>query len=115
MSIQSMMTDDVTIITPNYVTDSRNNKAKNWVGAAEVAEKGWMAQTNASASFDELSPNREGTLTEWRLFLRSSAIIDNRCRVRYLGDLFDVVGLPHKAKTPQGFHHIEVPLRLVVG
>lgn len=115
MSIESMMTDDVDIITPGYKTDSRNNRVEDWTIATEVSSKGWMSQTNASAPDDELGSSREGTITEWRLFLPLGKVLDNHCRIRYLGTLFEIVGAPHYAKTPASFHHIEVPLRQVVG
>lgn len=115
MSINSLMADDIIIIHPTFTTDSRNNSVPNWTNTSQFTTKGWMAQTNASASNTELTPSREGTLTEWRLFLPYTVAIDNRCRIRYGSDTYEIVGAPHLAKTPLGPHHKEVPLRLVVG
>lgn len=115
MSFESFMVDPVTLIYPAYVTDSRNNLVTDWDNATEIDTTGWMAQTNASSSNTELTPSREGTLTEWRLFLRKTISLDNRCRVRYLGDVYKVVGRTHVAKTTQGPHHLEIPLELVEG
>lgn len=115
MSIETMMSDTVYVITPTMSTDSRGAASKSWVGAPEVASRAWMAQTNASSPDDELTPNREGTLTEWRCFLPYPTTLDNRCRIRYLGDLYEVVGEVHIAKTTSGPHHLEVPLKKCKG
>lgn len=115
MSLTSLMTDDVTIITPTFTTNSRGDRVKNWTVTTETNKKGWMAQTNASANEDELSSNREGTLTYWRLFLPLGSLLDNTCRIRYLGDLYEVDGEVHISKTPSGPHHLEVPLKKVKG
>lgn len=113
--METFFVDDITIITPAIGTDTRGAAKYVWTNATEVNKKGWMAQSNASAVEDDLRPNRDGTSTTWRLFIPKESVLDNRCRIRYLGDLYEVVGRPHMAKTPAGNHHLEVPLKLVEG
>lgn len=113
--IESFFVDDVDIITPVLTTDSRGATVSTWNNSTEVHTKGWMSQTDASSVDNELKSNRDGTNTTWRLFLDKQTILDNRCRIRYLGELYEVNGRPHMAKTPNGPHHLEVPLKLVEG
>ncbi len=115
MSIKSMMTDYVSIITPTLTTDSRGSTVKVWTNAQEFATRAWMAQTNEAKPEDEMNDHREGTRSFWRCFLPYGSLLDNRCRIRYLGELYEVVGEVHTAKTPSGPHHLEVPLKKVKG
>jgi len=111
MSLESMMTDTVVIRYPVFVTDSRGNLIKDWTNATEVTTKAWITQRDTV----ELFGNREGTSSNWFCFLLKEIVLDNQCRIVYDAMTFEIVGKPHKAKTPEALHHIEVELKLVEG
>ncbi len=111
MSIQSLMTDNVTVENPAFTFDNRGNKVKDWDNATIIPVKAWITQR----STEELQDLREGTKSDWIVFLLPEIPIDNLSRVRYGTLVFQVVGKPHNAKTPEGPHHLEVDLELVEG
>lgn len=112
MSLQSLCTDDVTIVSPVFVTDQYGDTIKDWSTATRVLTKGWMAH----GATNELEGNRETDISIWRLYIANPSItIKAQDRVEFDGYTFEVQGKPIKAKKPSSIHHIEAILRLVEG
>jgi head-tail adaptor len=114
MSIQTLMTDTVTILHPALTTDTRGNSVKDWVHATAVTSNAWITQTE-SFNANELEDHREGTASLWKLFLPIGVAIDNLCRVVYGSYTLEVESIPIDAKTPSYHHHQELALKMVIG
>lgn len=116
MSLANFLVHDIVIQSPAFVVDNRGNNVKDWTNATSTAKKAWMAQVTEGASgSSEIVPQREGTESGWRCFVASGTTVTNLDRILYSNMVFEVVGHPLKAMTPEGEHHTEIPLRLVEG
>lgn len=111
MSLETLMVQAVTIITPTTRTDGYGDTATQWTGATEVETTGWLAQL---ASFADLD-GRDATDSTLTLTLPATAVITAKCRVRIASRVYEVDGEPLKAWTPASVHHIECQLKVVDG
>jgi head-tail adaptor len=111
MSLAGLMVHDVTIVTAN-VTESRyGDDLKEWVAARRVETKGWVSQRDAT----EILGDREAQLSDWIVYLPVGTTISAADRVEWEGTTFEVVGVPNRAWTPRGPHHLEARLSVVTG
>lgn len=73
----------------------------------------WVGRTSAQ---EVLGERTSGVESEWILFSDDvSWQIDAADQVQIDGKTYEVDGPPHTAWTPDGPHHLEVPLKLVEG
>lgn len=109
MSLATLLVHDVTILTSTYSTDRYNNQVRT--GATSTVVKGWISQRTQTEDTDQ----REARVSDWVLFLHPEASITGLDRVAWEGLTFEVTGPANPAWSPAGLHHLEVPLRVVVG
>ena len=111
MSLDRLMVQAVTILTPGAATSRYGDTAKNWAAATETETRGWISQRARTENLD----GREAQVTGWVLYLPPATTITGRDRLLW-GDLtFEVDGPVLPAYTPRGLHHLEVSLRAVTG
>lgn len=112
MSFESLLVHDTYIVTPDESTDDHNNTVYDWgVAATRVAAKAWITQI----ATDENRADRQTPGATWVAFLRAGSEVGFANRIEW-GDLvFEIDGLPRRAWSPSGEHHVEVPLRYSAG
>lgn len=111
MTLASLLVHDVTITTPGYDTNRYGDEEKDWTEATTTTVKGWVSQRSGIEDRD----HREAQASDWVLFLHAGTTITALDRVTWSGITFEVDGPPNPAWSPRGEHHLEVPLRVVVG
>lgn len=111
MSLDTLLTQTVTLVRAGSTTNRYGDAEKNWATATRTTAKGWVSQQSHAEDRDQ----REAQVSGWVLFLAADADVTGLDRVE-LNDLtFEVDGPPLPAYRPQGLHHYEVPLRRVEG
>jgi hypothetical protein len=113
MSLESLLTQDVTVATPVIVTDEHGNPERTWDGADRRTYKGYLEQRTTKESTVAGQP----WVTEWILVLLPTAVIGPDDRVEAAGSLFEIIGLPDSEYNPRtkSVHHKKVELRLTGG
>lgn len=111
MSLDRLMVQAVTILTPGAGTNRYGDPSKDWATATETETRGWISQRIRSEDLD----GREAQITGWVLFLPAATTITGRDRVLWDDLTFEVDGPVLPAHTPRGLHHLEVNLRAVTG
>jgi hypothetical protein len=113
VSLESMMNQSVTVVTPGSTSDGHGNPQPNWASAGRATYKAWLEQTSAV----EVTEGRDTVISDWLLVLPASAVINayDRVEVGPGPTIYEVVGSPFVAPTPRGPHHIEARLRLLEG
>jgi len=111
MPLAGFLVRSVAIISPATAVDRYGNEVTDWAGASVTLTSGWVAQRQTS---EEVDGERQAQTTGTVLFLAADTVIGARDRVVVDGiHTFEVSGAPHRAWTPRGEHHVEVPLRIV--
>jgi len=111
VSLDSLLTQTVTIVRAGTATSRYGDTAKDWTTSTSTTTRGWISQRGS----DEDPANREAEIGTWVLFVGPDETITGRDRVIWNGTTFEVVGPPTLAYTPRGLHHHEVTLRVVDG
>lgn len=113
MSLETLLTQEVTVATPVIVTDEHGNPERTWDGADRRTYKAYIEQSTTKESTVAGQP----WVTEWLLILLPTAVIGPDDRVERNGDVFEIVGLPDHEYNPRSrkVHHIKVQLRLTGG
>lgn len=111
MSLDTLLRQDIQIITPATGTDDYGNTTFDWVNATSVTVKGWIQQATST----EVSVGRDTVVADHTLFLHATAVITAYARVWHDGRTFEVVGLPDVMDRPAAGHHLEVHLRSIDG
>jgi hypothetical protein len=111
MAIDHFMITPVTIVHPGTLTDRYGDTRPDWAAATETETTAWLTQLEVS----EQLLRRDAEVADHRLFVRPDVTVAAGDRVVGDGLTFEVVGPPHKARTPTAVHHIEAMLRSVVG
>lgn len=111
MSLQRMLCQQVTILTPAAATDRYGNVAADWSNASSRQVMAWVNQTGSTEDLI----NRDSTTTVGICYLPPGDPIAATDRIQVNGRTFQVDGQPNTADTPRGVHHIEVRLRDVEG
>lgn len=115
--IETLFVHRLDIVLPTVTTDRYGDQVLDWDHPRVVKLRGWVAQ-NAS---DEDRANRTADIGDWVAFVPPSAPVGGECKIRWVDPTFnvtryfEVVGPPTPAHTPNGPHHIEVPMREVQG
>lgn len=107
----SMLTDELTIITPGTTTNRLGDTEPDWDDATTATVRGRISQRSRS----EDNAQRAAQIGEWTAYLPGGTVIDGRCRVTRGAQTFEVVGPPYEPTSIDGPTHVEVTLRLVEG
>lgn len=108
MSLQSVLTEQVTIFEPSF--DGLDVYGNPQPGTETSTT--WPARLEQLAS-EEIVRDRDTVVADWRMFLPATATVSQFARVESDGRQFDVWGDPIEQRTPRGIHHLEVKLRRV--
>lgn len=111
VSLDTLLTQTVTIIVPGITIDTYENPVLDWPGATRTDVLGRLEQ----ASSVEVTLQRDTVVSDWLLFLHPDVSINPLDRVEADGRVFEVVGAPAPAQAPWGVHHLEVRLRYLEG
>jgi head-tail adaptor len=111
MTLESMLTDTVTVVSPVTGTDDYGNTGVTWDAATRRNAAGRIEPLSSQ----EVLASRDEIIADWRLFLGPDNPITTYNRVEWSGKTFEVRGAPAVESTPDGPHHIEVNLRYVTG
>lgn len=112
MSIDALMTHDVTIVRAGTDTDRYGDTVADWSAATRRSSKAWISQTSAS----EILDSRNAELSTWRAYFPRTADVRAGDRIEWGSITFEVDGPPNPAHRPgTGVHHYEAPLKVVEG
>jgi head-tail adaptor len=113
MSIDGFYTLDVTVLRAGAGTPKYGNATLDWTDPSMTMTSGWLAQ---HTSAEPVTTGRTtAVITDSVLFLPPETDITERDRVEVDGRTYAIDGVPVKARTPRGVHHLEVKLRAVEG
>lgn len=108
MSFLGLLVHDVYIVTADESTDDYGNTVYDWGAlATRTTSKAWITQT----ATNEDRADRQTPAAQWVCFLPAGTAVNYRNRIEWVDNAFEVDGLPLSAWTPQGEHHLQVPLR----
>lgn len=111
MALSRFLVRSVAITAPATAVDRYGNEIDDWAGATVTLTSGWVSQRSTTELVDG---ERQAQTSDTILFLAANTVIGPRDRVVLDGiDTFAVAGVPHRAWTPTGEHHVEVALRRV--
>lgn len=113
MSIDGFYTLPVTVLRATAGTPKYGNTTLDWTSPTSTATYGWLAQRGST---EPVATGRSSiVITDQVLFLPSDTDVTERDRIEVDGRTYAVTGIPVRARTPQGVHHLEVALRAVEG
>jgi hypothetical protein len=115
VSFNGLLVHDATILRAGTTVDRYGNTVPDWDDPTETGVKAWITQVSRS----EVNDGRTAVISAWVAFFHADTDIVAGDRVEWpVGapdTTFEVDGLPHRAWTPRGEHHVEANLRVVSG
>lgn len=115
MTIEALMCQPVTVITPASTTDEYGNSIDDWDNASTVSTLAWIAQVASEGASEEITRFRQAEISEWNGYFRPTITIGPRDRVVRGSVTFEVDGPVNPAYRYNVVHHVEVPLKVVEG
>lgn len=106
MSIRRLLNQPLTVYPAVKTVDSYHNEV---IGLGDpVAVNGLLQQLSST----EYLTDRDTTVTQWTVFLPAGTAVDPQSQVVYMGQTFQVTGLPEMVWNPrsQKVSHIEAKL-----
>lgn len=111
MSLDAFMTQPVTIVRAAPGDNGYGGNAPDWDNADRTAATAWLTSTSSS----EVTDGRDALVSNWKIYLPAGTDLLGLDRIESGDDTFEVVGIPSRAATPAGEHHVEAVLQLVQG
>lgn len=119
MTIEGLFVHLLRVCRAGTTVDRYGNTVKDWAADDWEEYRGWVSQASAA----EIGDQREGQVSDWRLFLPTGTPISGGDRVEWIGETpgseditFEVIGPPSRPWRPgSGEHHVEADLRVVEG
>lgn len=112
MTVLPFTTDSLTVVHAELVTDSYNNRVRDWPNATRTPVRGVVDGTTTAENTD----GQDQTDTTYRCYLPPGTAVTAQDRLEWEGLVLEVTGepIPRKGATP-GLNHIQVDGRLVSG
>ena len=113
MSIEHFFVRTVAIQHPALVASGYGAATEaDFSSATTATVKGWLHQLT---ELEDQTATRDAEVSTHVLRLPKGTVIGSGDRVVIDGQTFEVNGPPNRAWTPEGEHHVRVPLRYVDG
>lgn len=112
MTVLPFATDTVTIVHAELVSDSYNNRIRDWAHVTRTPVRAVVDETVSSEATD----GKDQTDTVYRIYLPPSTAVTAQDRLEWDGLVLEVSGEPirRKGATP-ALNHTQVDGRLVSG
>jgi head-tail adaptor len=105
-------TDTVTVVHAELISDSYNNRVRDWPNASRTAVRAVVDSTSSTETTD----GQDQTDTTYRCYLPPGTAVTAQDRLEWEGRVLEVTGEPTPRKGPTGaLDHVQVDGRLISG
>ncbi|MEE4540988.1 hypothetical protein V2S66_03270 [Streptomyces sp. V4-01] len=112
MTVLPFTTDTVTVVRAGLVTDSYNNRVRDWAHAVRTPVRAVVDGTTTAEDTNGV----DQTDTTYRCYLPPGTVVTAQDRLEWEGLVLEVAGEPIPRKGPtKALNHIQVDGRLISG